>query len=56
MHLYRYDPKTLDYDLALIRLTAPVKFTPKIRPVCLTSQGGPNFSGKIATVAGIIRH
>lgn len=35
--------KTLNYDLALIRLSMPVRFSPTIRPICLPSREVPSF-------------
>ena len=44
---------TQNYDYALVRIS-PVDFTanPDIRPVCLPTNPGENYSGKNAVTAG----
>ncbi|ODN00117.1 Transmembrane protease serine 9, partial [Orchesella cincta] len=48
---YRFNRTTLDYDIALIKLTKRVPFTPTVRPVCLKQTGSP-YVGIAGTVAG----
>ena len=47
----QFQRKTLNYDVALLRLAAPVTFTDTVMPVCL-GQGGAPHTGKSAVVAG----
>ncbi|CAL8088731.1 unnamed protein product [Orchesella dallaii] len=46
-----FNRTTLDYDIALIKLTKRVPFTPTVRPVCLKQAGAP-YVGVAGTVAG----
>ena len=50
----RYTKNTKEYDLALLKLDAPVDFNsvPHVRPVCLPSNRDERFEGLRATVAG----
>ena len=49
---------TSDYDVALMRLSAPVNFTsqPLVRPICLPqvsqSESPSSYAGALATVTG----
>lgn len=40
----QYRKKTLDYDIAIIKLKKSVSFTTRIKPVCLNT--GIDFIGK----------
>ena len=46
----KFDPRTFEYDLALLRFT-PVRFQPNIIPICLP-EGNPDFVGSTAYVSG----
>ena len=50
----RYTKNTKEYDLALLKLAAPVDFNsvPHVRPVCLPSNKDERFAGLRATVVG----
>lgn len=48
-----YDPLTVDNDIALLRLSGPVQYSPGIGPVCLPFQFAErDFQGENATVTG----
>jgi len=47
-----YNKKTLDYDIAILKLSKPVKYTKYIRPACVPSSGFKIDSGKEAFVSG----
>ncbi|XP_017786558.1 PREDICTED: serine proteinase stubble [Nicrophorus vespilloides] len=47
----QFDPRTFEYDLALLRFYQPVKFQPNILPVCVP-QDDEHFVGKTAYVTG----
>lgn len=47
----QFDPRTFEYDLALLRFYEPVKFQPNIIPVCVP-QSDENFVGRTAYVTG----
>lgn len=47
----KFDPRTFEYDLALLRFYEPVKFRRNIIPVC-TPEGEDQFVDKMATVTG----
>ena len=45
---------TSDYDVALMRLAAPVNFSsqPQVRPICLPQVSDSSYAGALATVTG----
>jgi len=47
----KFDPKTFEYDLALLRFYEPVVFTPNIIPVCIP-EDDEDLVGKEAWVTG----
>ena len=47
-----YNKKTLDYDIAVLKLSRPVKYTKYIRPACVPPSGFKVDSGKEAFVSG----
>lgn len=47
----QFDPRTFEYDLALLRFYEPVEFQPNIIPVCVP-QTDENFIGRTAYVTG----
>ncbi|XP_063046579.1 uncharacterized protein LOC134440419 isoform X2 [Engraulis encrasicolus] len=47
-----YDFKTSNHDVALVRMTYPVRFTPFIRPVCLAASGSVFITGTESWVTG----
>ncbi|XP_074042438.1 uncharacterized protein [Leptinotarsa decemlineata] len=47
----QFDPRTFEYDLALLRFYEPVTFQPNILPVCVP-QTDENFVGRTAYVTG----
>lgn len=47
----QFDPRTFEYDLALLRFYEPVTFQPNIIPVCVP-QTDENFVGRNAHVTG----
>lgn len=47
----QFDPRTFEYDLALLRFYEPVKFQPNILPVCVP-QTDDDFIGSNAYVTG----
>lgn len=47
----QFDPRTFEYDLALLRFYEPVQFQPNIIPICVPSSD-ENFVGKTAYVTG----
>ena len=48
----QYDPKTMDYDIALIKLENPVKLSKMVRPVCLPDESITFRSGTSCYVTG----
>lgn len=46
-----FDPRTFEYDLALLRFYEPVQYRRNIVPVCLPV-GNDTYIGKRATVTG----
>jgi hypothetical protein len=46
-----FDPRTFEYDLALLRFYEPVQFQPNIIPICLP-EDEDNFLGKSGYVTG----
>uniref|UniRef100_T1HL65 Peptidase S1 domain-containing protein n=1 Tax=Rhodnius prolixus TaxID=13249 RepID=T1HL65_RHOPR len=47
----QFDPRTFEYDLALLRFYEPVTFQPNIIPVCVP-EDDTNFVGSLAFVTG----
>ncbi len=47
----KFDPKTFEYDLALLRFHEPVKFQPNIVPICIPEEDR-NMVGQRAWVTG----
>lgn len=47
----QFDPRTFEYDLALLRFYEPVAFQPNIIPVCVP-ETDENFIGRTAFVTG----
>lgn len=47
----QFDPRTFEYDLALLRFYEPVVFQPNIIPVCVPDSD-ENFIGRTAFVTG----
>lgn len=47
----QFDPRTFEYDLALLRFYEPVEFQPNIIPVCVP-ESDENFIGRTAFVTG----
>ena len=47
----KFDPKTFEYDLALLRFHEPVKFQPNIIPVCIPDED-KDMVGQRAWVTG----
>lgn len=47
----QFDPRTFEYDLALLRFYEPVVFQPNIIPVCVP-ESDENFIGRTAFVTG----
>uniref|UniRef100_A0A0A1X8W6 Serine protease easter n=1 Tax=Zeugodacus cucurbitae TaxID=28588 RepID=A0A0A1X8W6_ZEUCU len=51
----RYNPRNLDYDVALLRLKDRVEYTRFIKPICLpmdVSLRGKRYDGNSATIVG----
>lgn len=46
-----FDPKTFEYDLALLRFTEPIQFERNILPVCVP-HGNDTYVDRMATVIG----
>lgn len=47
----QFDPRTFEYDLALLRFYEPVVFQPNIIPICVP-EDDTNFVGTTAYVTG----
>ena len=47
----KFDPKTFEYDLALLRFYEPVQFQPNVIPIC-TPQDDRGLVGETAWVTG----
>lgn len=47
----QFDPRTFEYDLALLRFYEPVVFQPNIIPVCVPTNN-EGYVGKTAYVTG----
>ena len=48
----QYNPSTYDYDIALMKLKTPIKFTTRVRPVCLPDDGMDFPAGTNCYVTG----
>ncbi|XP_028396414.1 MAM and LDL-receptor class A domain-containing protein 2-like [Dendronephthya gigantea] len=46
----RYNSRRTDYDIAVIKLSTPVKYTQRIKPVCINS--GVDFTGQRCYISG----
>ncbi|XP_028396557.1 MAM and LDL-receptor class A domain-containing protein 2-like [Dendronephthya gigantea] len=46
----QYDPAPTDYDIAIIKLSTPVKYTQRIKPVCINK--GKDFTGQRCYISG----
>lgn len=47
-----FDAVTFDFDIAILELSKPVSFGPKIQPACLPQSQFADYSGKTALIAG----
>ncbi|CAK8684129.1 unnamed protein product [Clavelina lepadiformis] len=47
-----YDDESIDNDIAVLKLSSPIKFSKYIRPACLPDQGENVASGSTAVVSG----
>lgn len=47
-----FDPISFDFDIAVLELSKPIEFGPKIQPVCLPQAQFQDYSGKMALIAG----
>uniref|UniRef100_T1KUT5 Peptidase S1 domain-containing protein n=1 Tax=Tetranychus urticae TaxID=32264 RepID=T1KUT5_TETUR len=47
----KFDPRTFEYDLALLRFYEPITFRKNILPICIP-EGNKSFVGRKATVTG----
>ena len=47
----KFDPKTFEYDLALLRFREPVIFQPNVIPICIPEDNG-TLVGETAWVTG----
>lgn len=47
-----FDARTFDFDIAVLELSKPVEFGPKLQPACLPQSQFTDFSGKTALIAG----
>ena len=48
----QYNSRTVDYDIALVKLSKPVKYTKYIRPACIPASGSKVKAGADAFVSG----
>lgn len=46
-----FDPKTFEYDLALLKFAEPIKFERNVIPVCVPT-GNDSYVDRMATVIG----
>lgn len=46
-----FDPKTFEFDLALIKFAEPIKYERNIIPVCVPN-GNDSYVDRMATVIG----
>lgn len=47
-----FDSVSFDFDIAILELSKPVEFGPKIQPACLPQSQFQDYSGKTALIAG----
>lgn len=47
-----FDTVSFDFDIAVLELSKPVEFGPKIQPACLPQTQFEDYSGKSALIAG----
>ena len=47
----KFDPKTFEYDLALLRFYEPVEFAPNVIPICIP-EADQDLVGETAWVTG----
>ena len=47
----KFDPKTFEYDLALLRFYEPVEFAPNVIPICIPEED-QDLVGETAWVTG----
>ncbi|KAJ8379164.1 hypothetical protein AAFF_G00230760 [Aldrovandia affinis] len=52
MYHARYRPKGLDYDIALIKLAEPLRFTGYVEPICLPNFGEQFMEGTMCWISG----
>uniref|UniRef100_A0A3B4FIV6 Acrosin n=1 Tax=Pundamilia nyererei TaxID=303518 RepID=A0A3B4FIV6_9CICH len=48
----KYNPLTIENDICLLKLSAPVNFTDYIQPICLASENSTFYSGTSSWVTG----
>jgi hypothetical protein len=48
----KFDPKTFEYDLALLRFYEPVVFQPNVVPICVPDDSSEKLVGETAWVTG----
>lgn len=47
-----FDTVSFDFDIAILELSKPIEFGPKIQPVCLPQTIFQDYSGKFGLIAG----
>ena len=47
----KYDPRTYEYDVALLKFEEPVKFEANVIPICL-SDGNEDLAGQTGWITG----
>lgn len=47
-----FDSVSFDFDIAILELSKPIEFGPKIQPACLPQTQFQDYSGKTALIAG----
>lgn len=47
-----FDTVTFDFDIAILELSKPVQYGPKVQPACLPQTQFEDYSGKSAMIAG----
>lgn len=47
-----FDSVSFDFDIAILEMSKPVQFGPKVQPVCLPQKQFEDYSGKVAMIAG----
>ncbi|OXA41734.1 Serine proteinase stubble [Folsomia candida] len=48
----KFDFETAEYDVALIKVSEPIKFSKRVRPICLTQPEENTLVGKIGVITG----